>query len=280
TSSKQTQRARFAPLMPGVFHISYPDPYRPPHGCGDAGAASLDELERLFHTTTPPDEVAAIVFEPVQGEGGYVVPPAGFVRRLREVCDQHGILLIADEVQSGAGRTGRMWAMEHFGVAPDIVCSAKGIASGMPLGVTFSRAGIMDWTPGAHASTFGGNPVVLAAAEATLGLLRRELTENARDVGQYLLEQLQSWPAEMPEVGEVRGLGLMIGIEMVRDQRSKTPDPALRDRIVQRAFEHGLLILGCGTSTVRLMPPLICTRAHADMACEILRQSVREARSR
>jgi 4-aminobutyrate aminotransferase len=270
TSSKAKQRAHFAPLLPGFFHISYPNPYHPPHGAADVTAACLDELERLFHTTTPADEVAAIVIEPVQGEGGYVVPPAEFVRQLRRVCDREGILLIADEVQSGAGRTGKMWAIEHFGVAPDIVCAAKGIASGMPLGVTFSRAGLMDWQSGAHASTFGGNPVCLAAAEATLELLRGGLIRNAAEVGGYLLERFRDWPQRHPTIGDVRGLGLMIGLEVVKDAKTRTPDPAARDRIVDAAFARGLLILGCGASTLRLMPPLICTREHADAAYAIL----------
>ena len=270
TSSKARQRAHFAPLLPGFFHITYPNPYRPPHGAGDVTAACLDELERLFHTTTPASEVAAIVLEPVQGEGGYIVPPAEFVRELRRICDREGILLIADEVQSGAGRTGKMWAIEHFGVAPDIICSAKGIASGLPLGVTFSRAGLMDWQPGAHASTFGGNPICLAAAEATLELLRDGLIRNAAEVGAYLLERFRSWPQRHPTIGDVRGLGLMIGLEVVKDQKSRTPDPAARDRIVDAAFARGLLVLGCGPSTLRLMPPLICTREHADAAYAIL----------
>ncbi|MGH3183230.1 MAG: aminotransferase class III-fold pyridoxal phosphate-dependent enzyme, partial [Streptosporangiaceae bacterium] len=241
-------------------------------------AACVEELERLFHTTTPAAEVAAIVLEPVQGEGGYVVPPREFVRELRRICDREGILLIADEVQSGAGRTGKMWAIEHFGVAPDIVCSAKGIASGMPLGVTFARAGIMDWAPGAHASTFGGNPICLAAAEATIGLLNRSLIRNAAEVGGALLERLKSWPGHFACVGEVRGLGLMTGIEIVSDQKTRTPDPARRDRMVEAAFERGLLILGCGTSTIRLMPPLICTREHVEVAAEILEGVLGEAK--
>ncbi|MGN6593150.1 MAG: acetyl ornithine aminotransferase family protein, partial [Terriglobales bacterium] len=239
TSSKQTQRARFAPLLPGFFHISYPNPYRPPHGAQDVTAACLDELDRLFHTTTPADEVAAVVFEPVQGEGGYIVPPSAFVQELRRICDRHGILLIADEVQSGAGRTGKMWAIEHHGVQPDIICSAKGIASGMPLGVTFARAGVMDWTPGAHASTFGGNPVCLAAAEATLKLLNSSLIRNSAEVGAHIMQRLQGWPKQHPMVGEVRGRGLMIGIEIVKNQATRTPDAARRDRIVDEAFKRG-----------------------------------------
>ena len=274
TSSRPAQRARFAPLVPGFFHITYPNPYRPQNGCADPGAASLEELERLFRTTTPASEVAAIVLEPVQGEGGYIVPPTAFVQELRRICDREGILLIADEVQSGAGRTGKMWAIQHHNVAPDIVCSAKGIASGMPLGVTFARADIMDWTPGAHASTFGGNPVSLAAAEATINLLNASLIRNAAEVGNHLMGRLRDWPARHPTIGEVRGLGLMIGIEIVSDQAQRTPDAARRDRIVHAAFERGLLVLGCGPNSVRLMPPLICSREQADVALEILQQAI------
>ncbi|MGH9468395.1 MAG: acetyl ornithine aminotransferase family protein [Terriglobales bacterium] len=275
TCSKQTQRARFAPLLPGFFHISYPNPYRPPHGTSDVVGACLDELERLFHTTTPPEEVAAIIFEPVQGEGGYVVPPSAFAQELRRVCDRNGILLIADEVQSGCGRSGKMWAIEHHGVQPDIVCSAKGIASGMPLGVMFARAGIMDWTAGAHASTFGGNPVCLAAAEATLKLLQGGLIRNSAEVGEYMMQRLQSWPEKHRKVGEVRGLGLMIGVEIVSDKAKRTPDAAQRDRIVNAAFQRGLLILGCGANSVRLMPPLIITREQADIGLGILEEVIR-----
>lgn len=274
TSSKQTQRARFAPLLPGFFHVTYPNPYRPPHGAQDVVAACLEELDRLFHTTTPPEEVAAILIEPVQGEGGYIVPPSAFVQEVRHICDRHGILLIADEVQSGAGRTGKMWAIEHHKVQPDIVCSAKGIASGMPLGVTFARAGIMDWKPGAHASTFGGNPVCLAAAEATVKLLQGSLVRNSAEVGEHMMRRLREWPNRHPTIGEVRGLGLMIGIEVVADQKLRTPDAQRRDRIVDAAFERGLLVLGCGPNAIRIMPPLICTREQADIGLEILEQAL------
>lgn len=274
TSSKQTQRAGFAPLLPGFFHITYPNPYHPIHGTPDVVAASLDELDRLFHTTTPPEEVAAVLLEAVQGEGGYVVPPSAFVQELRRICDRHGILLIADEVQCGSGRTGKMWAIEHHGVQPDIVCSAKGIASGMPLGVMFARAGIMDWKPGAHASTFGGNPVCLAAAEATLKLLQGGLIRNSAEVGSYMMERLREWPKRHPTVGEVRGLGLMIGIEIVSDQAQHTPDAARRDRMVEAAFQRGLLILGCGANSIRLMPPLIISREQADVGLDILEEVI------
>jgi 4-aminobutyrate aminotransferase len=277
TSSKVTQRQRFAPLVPGFFHVTYPDPYRPPHGASDVTAACLEDLDRLFHTTTPPDEVAAIFIEPVQGEGGYVVPPKEFVQELRRLCTRHGILLVADEVQSGCGRTGKMWAIEHFDVEPDIVCIAKGIASGLPLGVTLSRADLMDWTPGAHASTFGGNPVVLAAASVTLKLLEKELVKNAAEVGAYLMSRLKSWPQKYRIVGDVRGLGLMIGIEIVSDQKKRTRDHESRERLVETAFQKGLLILGCGPNTIRLMPPLICSRADADVALELLEECLAEA---
>ncbi len=270
TSSKTAQRERFAPLVPGVFHIPYPDEFHPLHGAADVTAACLEDLDRLFHTTTPANEVAAIVLEPVQGEGGYIVPPAEFVCEIRRICDRHGILLIADEVQSGCGRTGKMWAIEHHGVAPDILTSAKGVASGMPLGVTLARAGIMDWKPGAHASTFGGNPVCLAAAQATLQLLESSLIRNAAEVGAYLKGKMQSWPERFPMVGQVRGLGLMLAFELVSDRRLRTRDAAMRDRLVQAAFEKGLLVLGCGPNSIRLMPPLVCSRGDADVAVDIL----------
>ena len=270
TSSKTAQRERFAPLVPGVFHIPYPDEFHPLHGAADVTAACLEDLDRLFHTTTPAKEVAAIVLEPIQGEGGYIVPPAEFVREIRRICDRHGILLIADEVQSGCGRTGKMWAIEHHGVAPDIITCAKGVASGMPLGVTLTRAGIMDWKPGAHASTFGGNPVCLAAAQATLQLLQSSLIRNAAEVGAYLKGKMQSWPERFPIVGQVRGLGLMLAFELVSDRQRRTRDAAMRDRLVQAAFEKGLLVLGCGPNSIRLMPPLVCTRGDADVAVDIL----------
>jgi len=276
TSSKITQRARLGALLPGFFHIPYPDPYRPLHGAVDTAAACLEDLDRLFHTTTPPGEVAAIVMEAVQGEGGYVVPPSGFVQEIRRLCTQHGILLVVDEVQAGCGRTGKMWAIEHHQVEPDIVCSAKGIASGMPLGVMFSRAELMDWTPGAHASTFGGNPVALAAAEVTLRLLQGGLIQNSAEVGAYLMQRLQTWPSKFPNVGQVRGLGLMIGIELVEDQKSRKRAPELRDRIVDAAFYKGLLVLGCGQNTLRLMPPLVCSKPEADVALDILEACLRE----
>jgi len=220
--------------------------------------------DTLLKTIAPPEETAAIVLEPVQGEGGYVVPPQKFFDELTRVAQQNGILLIFDEVQSGMGRTGKMWAAEHFGVVPDILAVAKGIASGMPLGATVARADLMTWPPGAHASTFGGNPVCCAAALATIALLEEGLVENAARMGSHLMDRMREWPARFPQVGEVRGLGLMIGIELVASE--------FRDRVLRQAFERGLLVLGAGDSTIRLSPPLVITRDQCDFAMETLEE--------
>ncbi len=278
TASKAQQRRHFMPMVPGVTHIQYPNIFRRPEGI-DAkeyaiGCARFIE-ERLFKTILPPEEVAAIFFEPVQGEGGYVPAPTEFVQELRRICDQHGILLVADEVQSGAGRTGKMWAIQHTGVEPDIICSAKGIASGMPLGITMSRAEIMDWVPGSHASTFGGNPVCIAAALATLDLLEGELMDNARTVGEYMHKRLKNWIDKYEMVGDVRARGLMIGVEIVKDKKTKAVAGAERDRIVDHlCFEKGLLLLGCGETTIRISPPLIITKEQADVAMDILEDAI------
>src|SRR5438309_10237098 len=228
TSSKVAQRLGFKRQVLDVVHMPYPNEYRNPFSaedCGDGGVVqgAVNWIEnRLFKTTTPAEEVAAIVVEPVQGEGGYVPAPAGFLQELRRICDEHGILLVADEVQSGAGRTGKMWAIQHSGVEPDIITTAKGIASGMPLGVTIARAGIMDWVPGSHASTFGGNPVCIAAALATLDVLERErLLENSTKVGNHMLKRMADWPSKLKLVGDVRGRGLMLGVEIVKDKATK-----------------------------------------------------------
>ncbi len=283
TASKPRQRQRFSPLMPGVTHIRYPYAFR---DCPDASPKEQDAYaldcarfieEKLFRTTLAPEEVAAIVLEPIQGEGGYVVAPAVFLEEIRRICDKHEILLIADEVQCGAGRTGKWWAIEHSGIEPDIITSAKGIASGMPLGVCMSRAEIMDWPPGAHASTFGGNPVCIAAALATCDILEREAIANADRVGRHMMARMKSWPAKFATAGEVRGRGLMIGIEIVADRKSRKPDGQARDRIIALAFERGLLCLGAGESTVRLSPPLIITKDQADIAMGILEESIRIA---
>jgi 4-aminobutyrate aminotransferase len=277
TSSKPQQRRRFAPLMPGVTHVPYPDVYRRPAGT-DAKQYAIDCArfieEKLFKTTVPPEEVAAIFVEPIQGEGGYVIAPPEFLRELRRICTENGILLVADEVQSGAGRTGKWWAIQHAGVEPDIVTIAKGIASGMPLGVTISRAEIMDWVPGSHASTFGGNPVCIAAALATLDVLEREGLSNARQIGEHMMKRLRDWPAKHTMVGDVRGLGLMIGVEIVKDKESKVRAGEERDRIVELAFERGILLLGCGPNSIRLAPPLIVTKEQADTALDVLEECI------
>jgi 4-aminobutyrate aminotransferase len=282
TASKPQQRRRFAPLVPGVTHVRYPNTYR---GCS-GGPQAEEEFalgcaryieEKLFHTTLAPEEVAAIFVEPIQGEGGYVVAPTIFMQELRRICDKYGILLVADEVQSGAGRTGKWWAIEHTGVQPDIVCMAKGIASGMPLGVCMTRADIMDWKPGSHASTFGGNPVCIAAALATLDILEREGMANAAHQGEAILEKLRGWPRNHPAIGDVRGRGLMIGIEIVKNQDTRESAPAVRDHIVDLAFERGLLILGCGENSIRLAPPLIVNEHEAAVALEILEDCVTQA---
>ena len=282
TGSKPQQKRRFAPLVPGVHHIRYPYAYRgTTGGPADQEAFALDCAryieDRLFKTILPPEEVAAIILEPIQGEGGYVVAPTNFLEEIRSICDRHGILLIADEVQSGAGRTGKWWAIEHSGVQPDIVCIAKGIASGMPLGICMARADIMNWVPGSHASTFGGNPVCIAAALATIDVIEREGIKNAATVGEKMLERLRPWVAKHNTVGEVRGRGLMIGIEIVKDRKSRAASGPMRDKIVDLAFERGLLILGCGETTVRLCPPLIVNQHEADIALDILEECIQIA---
>ena len=279
TASKPQQKRRFAPLVPGVTHVRYPYAYR---GCTGGpqeeeafslGCARYIE-EKLFKTILPPEEVAAIFVEPIQGEGGYVVAPTNFLRELRAICDKHGILLVADEVQSGAGRTGKWWAIEHSGVEPDIVCMAKGIASGMPLGICMTRSDIMNWVPGSHASTFGGNPVSIAAALATVDILQREGIANAARVGGKMLERLQGWKSSHPLVGDVRGRGLMIGIELVKDKATREPATALRNRVEELAFERGLMILGCGETSLRLCPPLIVSENEATVALDILEDAL------
>jgi 4-aminobutyrate aminotransferase len=278
TGSKVVQRKGFGPLVPGVYHAQFPDPYRRPEGMtADDHAVSCVRFieDELFRTIVPAEEVAGIVVEPIQGEGGYLVPPKVFHQELRRLADRHGIMLIFDEVQCGMGRTGKMWAAQHFDVAPDIFTSAKGIASGLPLSAMIARAEIMDWGPGAHASTFGGNPVAVAAALATIELLEGELIANAAHVGGHILDRLRHWPKHFRHVGDVRGLGLMIGFELVGDQQSKDRAPELRDRIQEMAFERGLLVLGAGRNTIRLCPPLVITRDQADFAVDTLEECLK-----
>jgi 4-aminobutyrate aminotransferase len=279
TASKPQQKRRFAPLVPGVTHVAYPDVYRgTPEGMDPekfALSCATYIEEKLFQTILPPEEVAAIFVEPVQGEGGYVVAPTIFMKELRRICDKHGILLVADEVQSGVARTGKWFAIEHTGVHPDIVCMAKGIASGMPLGVMMSRAEVMDWVPGSHASTFGGNPVCIAAALATLDVIEKEnLRQNSTDVGDHMVRRMADWPRKHKLVGDVRGRGLMVGVELVKDKQTKEYAAAERDRVVELAFERGVLFLGCGPSTVRISPSLVVTKDEADVAVDVLEECI------
>ena len=274
TASKAIQRRGFGPFVPGVFHAPYPDTYRA--ASADAAAAqSLSYIEdQLFTHLISPDEVAAIVVEPIQGEGGYLVAPAAFLHGLRDLATRHGILLVVDEVQSGMGRTGRMFASDHVDLKADIVTIAKGIASGLPLGVTCARADVMTWPPGAHASTFGGNPVACAAAIATIGLLKSELTANAAVVGEHLMAGVRELQAKHAIIGDVRGRGLMIGIELVKDRATKARAVEERNAVVQSAFERGVLVLGAGRNAIRLAPPLVFTTAQADSVLAVLDQAL------
>ena len=281
TASNPQQRRRFAPLLPEVTHVPYPYVYRDCRG----GPAEQEAFalqcarfieERLFRSTVAPDEVAAIVLEPIQGEGGYIVAPTNFLEEIRRICDRYGILMVVDEVQSGIGRTGKWWAIQHAGVEPDVVASAKGIASGMPLSVCMTRAQIMDWPPGSHASTFGGNPVCIAAALATMDILGREAIANAAQVGDFMMQRMRTWTARYPIMGDVRGRGLMIGVEIVRDRESRTPAGNERDAIIKRAFERGVLCLGAGPNTIRLSPPLIVSQEQASVALDILEECIGE----
>jgi len=280
TCSKAQQRRRFSPLVPGVVHVPYPNLYRRPEGTDAAEYARSCARyieEWVFRTEVPPEECAAIVVEAFQGEGGYLPAPPEFMQELRAICDRHGILLVCDEVQAGMGRTGKWWAVQHCGVEPDMITIAKGIASGMPLSVLLTRAEVMDWVPGSHASTFGGNPVCIAAALATMDVLEREGVENSRKVGAHMLNRMKNWPNILPLVGDVRGRGLMIAVEIVTDKAKKTPAGAERDRIVDLAFERGILFLGAGPNSVRISPPLIVTEEQADIALDVLEECIKIA---
>jgi len=280
TSSKYTQQLGFAPTMPGVTHVPYPNPYRPLFAGDDQGKAVLDYLRMLFERNVPAAEVAAILVEPLQGEGGYLVPPDGFLAGLRALCDEHGILLIFDEVQSGIGRTGKMFACEHAGVAPDIMTLAKGLGSGLPIGAVVARKSLMSqWKRGAHGNTYGGNPLACAAANATLDLVHGGLVDNAANVGAHFMARLRELARLYPCIGEVRGQGLMIGMELIEDDSARTPARKLCDDIVTRAFHNGLLLLSCGVSTVRFMPPLNVSVKEVDEAIALLRTSMDEALS-
>jgi 4-aminobutyrate aminotransferase len=281
TSSKTVQRRGFGPMSGGVFHAPYANPYRCPYGnTRDAARCTrecLDYIENQILThLVAPDEVAAIVVEPIQGEGGYVVPPPEFLQGLAAIAATHGMLFVADEVQSGIGRTGRMFAIEHAGVQPDIIIAAKGIASGLPMGVTIARDDVMDWPVGAHSNTFGGNPVACAAALATLELVRGGLMQNAAEVGALLLAELDELARRHPLVGDVRGQGLMIGLELVRDRGTRACAASERDALVMAAFRRGLLVLPAGASAIRLSPPLVIRAEQARTAVSILDESLAE----
>jgi 4-aminobutyrate aminotransferase len=277
TASKAVQRKGFGSLLSGVFHAPFPDPYHDGKSPVEASRDSIAYIEKeLFKHLVDPADVAAIIIEPVQGEGGYRPAPTEFLGELRRIARQHEILLISDEVQCGMGRTGKWWAGDHAGFEPDIICVAKGVASGMPLGAMIAREELMDWQPGAHASTFGGNPVCVAAALATLELVETSYMANAARMGEFLLRRLADWPRRFKHVGEVRGRGLMIGIEFVRDQKTRERDAALRDRIVAAAFQKGLLVLGAGESTIRLAPPLVIDEAQVEFAIATLESCIAE----
>jgi 4-aminobutyrate aminotransferase len=279
TASKAVQRKSFGSLLPGVFHMPYPNTYRGGFGVRPehASADCLAYLEgELFKRIVDPEDVAGIFIEPIQGEGGYMPAPAEFLQGLERICRKHGILLVADEVQSGMGRTGKWWASDHAGIEPDIITVAKGIASGMPLSAIITRASVMNWKPGAHASTFGGNPVSIAAALATIDLLERSYISNSARMGEFILKQTANWRERHKIVGDIRGKGLMIGIEFVLDQKTKEKAPELRNRIVQMAFEKGLLILGAGENSIRLAPPLVIDEEQADCAIRILDACISE----
>jgi 4-aminobutyrate aminotransferase len=264
--------------MPGVVHVPYPNPYRPLLAGADQGRAVLDYIEMLLERNIPAGEVAAMIVEPIQGEGGYIVPPDGFLAGLRALCDRHGWLLIFDEVQSGIGRTGRMFAWQHWDVRPDVIALAKGLGSGLPIGVTVAARAVMErWPAGSHANTYGGNPLCCAAALATLDLVRGGLADNAARVGARMLARLRALAQEFDAIGEVRGHGLMIGFELVEDRVSRTPARELAHRVVNRAFHNGLLLLGCGASSIRVTPPLMIDATLADEGMDRLAQSLREA---
>lgn len=280
TASKNTQRKYFGTLLGGIEHIPYPYAYRCAlgHGNEECGSEIIDLLEQqIFKRLFAPEEVAAIIVEPIQGEGGFVPAPLSFLRELQRICNQYGIVLIVDEVQSGMGRTGKLWAYDHAGITPDIVLTAKGIASGMPISAFIAKESVMQWKPGSHGTTYGGNPVCVAAAMATLDLIQGGLMANAKRVGDYIFSKISGWPGRFPIVGDVRGKGLMIGMEIVREQRTKERAQDLRNKVVTNAFYKGLLVLDSGENSIRISPPLIIDEEQADCAIRILEESIQEA---
>jgi 4-aminobutyrate aminotransferase len=277
TASKYTQQRGYFPTMPGVTHVPYPNAYRPLFAGDDQGAAVVAYIEQLMERNVPASEVAAILIEPIQGEGGYVVPPAGFLAKLRALCDKHGIYLIFDEVQTGIGRTGKMFAWQHTGVRPDIMALAKGLGSGLPIGLMVAARKIIEkWPPGSHANTYGGNPICCAAALATLKLVSGSYTENARAMGERAMQRLKQFAQEFSIIGDIRGAGLMIGMEFVKDRATKVPAKEFATRLVARAYENGLLLLECGASGIRIIPPLMIEPKVLDEGLDMLRQSFQE----
>ncbi|HEY5902861.1 MAG TPA: acetyl ornithine aminotransferase family protein [Anaerolineales bacterium] len=278
TASKPKYHKGFYPLMNGVLHAPYPNPYRPlldTRPGEDEGQTVVRYIEdQILGHVLPPEEVAGILVETIQGEGGYIIPPKCFYPALRELCDKYDIMLIVDEVQCGMGRTGKWWAIEHFDVEPDILTAAKGIASGMPLGACIARREIMDWEKGSHGNTFGGNPISCAAGLATIDLIENEYLENAAEVGQYTLDALAEIQARHPSMGDVRGLGLMIGVEFVKDRETKEPAAELTEAVVNNAFERGLLMLSCGKSVIRIAPPLSISKAEVDEGLAIFEEAI------
>jgi 4-aminobutyrate aminotransferase len=278
TASKPKYHKGFYPLMNGVIHAPYPNPYRPileRRKGEDDGETVVRYIEdQILGHVLPPEEVAGILVESIQGEGGYIIPPAGFFPALRDLCDKYDIALIVDEVQSGMGRTGKWWAIEHFGVEPDIVTAAKGIASGMPLGACIARREIMDWERGSHGNTFGGNPISCAAGLATIELIQNEYMHNAAEVGQYTLDALTEIQSRHPSIGDVRGIGLMIGVEFVKDRNTKEPASELTESVVNLGFERGLLMLSCGKSVIRIAPPLSISKKEVDEGLTIFEEAI------
>ncbi|MCJ7626459.1 MAG: acetyl ornithine aminotransferase family protein [Anaerolineaceae bacterium] len=281
TGSKAVYREDFFPVMSGVVHVPYPDTYRPilRSSPGEGyGKTVINYIENeIMKRILPPNDVAGIIVEPIQGEGGYIVPSDDFFPELRKLCDRYGILLIADEVQSGMGRTGKWWAIENFGVEPDIITVAKGVASGIPLGITTARKSIVSWPKGSHGNTFGGNPIACAAANATIDLIEKQYMDNAREVGSFAIDRLRAMMTSCKSIGDVRGIGLMIGVEFVQNRDTRKPFPELRDLIIRKSFETGLLTLGCGPSTIRVAPPLCITQSEMEESLVIFEKAIIQA---
>jgi len=280
STSKITHRKHMGPLLPEIHFAHYPYCYRCPFHLeyGKCGIYCVTYIrEVIFEKLIAPEDVAAVVVEPILGEGGYVVPPPEFLPALRELTREFEILLIADEIQTGVGRTGKFFAVEHWQVAPDIICLAKGIASGLPIGIMLARHDVLVWEPGAHGTTFGGNPLSCVAALETIELLQNGLIDNAGQVGSRMLDQLEQLKEQYKIIGDVRGKGLMIGIEIVKDKKTKTVDPDTRKEIIKKAYQKGLLLLECGTSGIRICPPLVLNHGEAELGISILKESIEEA---